>query len=38
MEMDEFYSKCWQQTVFLQIIEQKKQGGNNLCWFFSKTI
>jgi hypothetical protein len=22
--MDEFYSKRWQQTLFLQIIEQKK--------------
>jgi hypothetical protein len=36
--MNEFYFERWQQMLFLQIIEQKKQGGNNLCWFLSKTI
>jgi len=37
-KMDEFYSERWHKTLFLQIIEQKKQGGNNLCWCLSKTI
>jgi hypothetical protein len=35
-QMDEIYSKCWQQMLFLRKIEQKKQGQNTLCWFFSK--
>jgi hypothetical protein len=33
-----FIFEPWQQTLFLQIIEQMKQGENNLCWFLSKTI
>ncbi len=34
--MDELYSKCWQEMLFLQKLEQKKQGQNNLCWFLLK--
>jgi hypothetical protein len=34
--MDEFYSKRWQQTLFLQIIEQKKWGGKTYVSFFQK--
>jgi hypothetical protein len=37
-KMDQFYFECWQQTLLLQKIKQKKQGGNNLCWFLPKTI
>jgi hypothetical protein len=36
--MDEFDSKRWKQMLFLQIIEQMKQGGNNLCWFFKNNL
>jgi len=35
-KFDEFDSECWQNTLFLWKIEQKKQGRNNLCWFLSK--
>ncbi len=36
VKMEEFYFECWQQTLFLQKIKQKKYGRNNLCWFLSK--
>jgi hypothetical protein len=36
MKKDELYYERWQLSLFLQRIEQKKHGGNNLCWFLSK--
>jgi hypothetical protein len=35
-EKDELYSKHWQLSLLLQKLEQKKEGGNNLCFFLSK--
>jgi hypothetical protein len=32
-KMDEFFNESWEQTLVLQKNEQKKQGGNFLCWF-----
>jgi hypothetical protein len=36
LKKDELYYECCQQMLFLQKIEQKKQGQNHLCWFLSK--
>jgi len=35
MKMDELFNDCWQYTICLQKIEQKK-SGTNLCWFLLK--